>query len=178
MLSTKDFETRANALFESCRGRWKAKLSKGLPHGVKLVIDPNDVLPFTRRKFQSWLWKQAGLQVILCPYCRAPIDVLSCQLDHKTPLIRGGGPELENLQLLCKGCNGSKGNFTHEEYSLIVQFMEGPGASFRQRLEGVMRNGGMATMMRFFPRKDGKDKRAHKSKMQQDSLEFTNLPDF
>ena len=177
MLTTKDFEKRANALFESCRDRWRKKLNKGLPKGVQINIAPEDVLPFSRREFQEWLWSAAGLQAFLCPYCRAAIDVLSCQLDHKTPLIRGGGPELDNLQLLCKGCNGTKGNFTHEEYALIVVFMEGPGASFRQRLEGVMRNGSMATMMRFFPRKDGKDKRARKTKVQ-DSLEFTDLPEF
>lgn len=176
MLTTKDFEKRANQLFESCRERWKKKLQKGLPKGATLDIAPEDVLPFTRRRFQQWLWNAIGLQAICCPYCRAAMDVLSMQLDHKTPLRRGGGPELDNLQPICKGCNGTKGEFTHEEYSLIVLFMEGPGASFRQRLEGVMRNGGMATMMRFFPGRD-KAKKKRPSKMQ-DSLEFTDLPDF
>ena len=175
MLTTKDFERRANQLFESCRDRWRKKLNKGLPKGIQLNIKPEDVLPFSRREFQAWLWDAVGLQAIQCPYCRAVIDVMTLQLDHKTPLIRGGDPELANLQLLCKGCNGSKGNFTHEEYTLIVIFMEGPGASFRQRLEGVMRNGGMATMMRFFPRDKSKQKRPTKV---QDSLEFTDLPDF
>jgi hypothetical protein len=79
-------------------------------------------------------------------------------LDHKTPLRRGGGPEIENLQAICKGCNGSKGEFTHEEYSALVVWMEGAGSMVRKRLEGVMRNGGMATMTRFFPRKEKKQK--------------------
>ena len=50
MLTTKDFEKRANQLFESCRDRWKKKLQKGLPKGVILDIAPEAVLPFTRRQ--------------------------------------------------------------------------------------------------------------------------------
>lgn len=119
-------------------------------------VFPDSILPFSRNKFHEWLWQQMGLQAILCPYCRTPIDILSMQLDHKTPLHRGGGPELDNLQAICKGCNGSKGEFTHEEYAALVAFMESAGVLFRKRLEGVMRNGGMATMTRFFPRKEKK----------------------
>ena len=174
MLSTKDFEKRANALFESCRDRWRKKLQKGMPKDVKLIIPVDDILPFTRRQFHKWLWDAVGLQAVACVYCRAPIDVLSLSLDHKTPLRRGGGPELDNLQVICKGCNGSKGQFAHEEYVLIVAFMDGPGASFRQRLEGVLRNGEMATMTRFFPRDKGKKKAPTKT---QDSLYFSDIPD-
>ena len=172
MLSTKDFEKRANALFESCRDRWRKKLQKGMPKGVKLEIAPEDVLPFTRREFQTWLWSQTGLSAFPCPYCRAAMDIVSLSLDHKTPLRRGGGPELLNLQVVCKGCNGSKGQFTHEEYTLLVSFMDGPGASFRQRLEGVLRNGEMATMTRFFNRKDQPKKVPTKT---QDSLYFSDI---
>jgi hypothetical protein len=174
MLSTKDFEKRANALFGSCRDRWRKVLQKGVPKDVKIEIAPEDVLPFSRREFYKWLWGHAGLQAFPCPYCRAIIDVICLSLDHKTPLRRGGGPELANLQAICAGCNGSKGDFTHEEYSEIVKFMEGPGALFRQRLEGVLRNGGMATMMRFFPRDKGKKKAPTKK---QESLYFSDLPD-
>jgi hypothetical protein len=174
MLSAKDFEKRANTLFESCRDRWRKKLAKGLPKGVELNIALEDILPFTRRWFQQWLWIAVGLNATLCPYCRAPIDIITLSLDHKTPLRRGGGPELDNLQVVCKGCNGSKGQFTHEEYSLLVAFMDGPGASFRQRLEGVLRNGEMASMTRFFPREKGKKKASTKT---QDSLYFSDLPE-
>ena len=175
MLTTQDFEKRANALFESCRGRWKAKLQKRLPKDVKLDIAPNDILPFTRHEFHQWLWYRTGLSAFRCPYCRAMIDIISLSLDHKTPLRRGGGPELDNMQVTCKGCNGSKGQFTHEEYARIVAFMEGPGASFRQRLEGVLRNGEMATMTRFFNRKDQPKKAQPKT---QDSLYFSDLKEF
>lgn len=157
MLDVEQFEKRANQLFESCRARYRKVLQKGLPKGMTMLdIKADSILPVSRREFHQWLWQQMGLQAILCPYCKAPIDVLSMQLDHKTPLRRGGGPEIDNLHAICKPCNGSKGEFTHEEYSALVAFMESAGASFRKRLEGVMRNGGMATMTRFFPRKEKK----------------------
>lgn len=152
MIDKTQFEKRSNQLFESCRTRYRKVLQKGMPKGVALDIKLDAVLPFTRREFQQWLWEQMGLQAILCPYCRTPIDILKMQLDHKTPLRRGGGPEIENLQAICKPCNGSKGEFTHEEYSALVAFMESAGASFRKRLEGVMRNGGVGNMLRNFAR--------------------------
>ena len=152
MLSTKDFETRANALFESCRDRWKKKLEKGLPKNVALNIAPEDVLPFTRREFQQWLWKAIGLQAISCPYCRAAMDVLSMQLDHKVPLRRGGSMAFENRECLCTRCNQVKGELTRDEFLLLVAFMEGPGAHFRQRLEGTLISGGLGKVMKHFPR--------------------------
>ena len=176
MLTTKDFEKRANQLFESCRDRWKKKLQKGLPKGVILDIAPEAVLPFTRRQFQAWLWKQTGLGAFSCIYCRAAIDIVSCQLDHKTPLRRGGGPELDNLQVICKRCNQVKGELSHEEYSILVAFFDGPGASFRQRIEGTLINGGVGKMMRIFPGRD-KTKKKHPTKVQ-DSLEFSEFGEF
>ena len=51
-----------------------------------------------------------------------------------------------------------KGELTSDEFRLLVAFMEGPGAYFRQRLEGTLINGGVGKMMRRFPKqaKDGK----------------------
>lgn len=175
MLTIDDFRKRADALYESCRSRWRNKLQKSMPKGVHLDIPAGEVLPFTRAVFHQWLWKQTGLNAFPCVYCRAPIDILNLSLDHKTPLRRGGGPELENLHLPCAKCNGSKGDFTHEEYLLIVAFMEGPGAHIRARLEGVMRLGQVGNMMRNFPRKKGEKKAP---KMKQSGLAFELQDDF
>lgn len=152
MLTLEQFQTRTKALYGSCRDRWRVKLRKSMPKGVALDILPGDVLPFTQQEFSKWMWAQIGLNAIPCPYCRAPIDILNLSLDHRTPLRRGGGPELSNLQPICKRCNSAKGEFTHEEYLLIVAFMEGAGSHIRQRLEGCLINAGVGNMMRKFPR--------------------------
>jgi HNH endonuclease len=152
MLDIDQFRSRGKQLFDHCRERWRRKLEKELPKGVRLTLRHDEVLPFTRNELIAWLWKQFGLQAHPCPYCSAPIDILSMQLDHKTPLRRGGGPELDNLQCICKRCNQVKGELTHEEFSALLVFMETSGGFFRSRLEGALINGWQGGMMKFFPR--------------------------
>ena len=157
MIDLKHYQKRVAQLYNDERKWWRKELEKqATKAGFVLDVALDEILPYTQAQFGKWLWTKIQLGVILCPYCGAPIDILSMELDHKTPKRRHGGPELSNKQVICRKCNGSKGDFTHEEYVEIVNFMQGPGAPFRQRLEGVMRNGGMATMLRFFPRDKGK----------------------
>jgi hypothetical protein len=156
MLSVDDFRKRSSKLFESCRTRWRTKLEKDLKkQKLSLALSADQILPFTRVQFHKWLWDQMGLQAIPCPFCRAPIDILSMELDHRTPLRRGGGPELQNLEPICRRCNSIKGELTREEYVVLIAFLEGPGAHFRQRLEGSLISGGLGKMLRHFPRKKG-----------------------
>lgn len=138
MLSTDDFKKVASTFYSNSIARWRVVLQRSLPKNVKLNIPAHQVLPYTRQEFLEWLWSQIQLNAIPCLYCRAPIDVISMQLDHKTPFRRGGGPELSNLQIICARCNRAKGSFTYEEYLVLVAFMDGPGAWFRDRLEGVL----------------------------------------
>lgn len=53
-----------------------------------------------------------------CVYCSERITLKSFHADHKTPLSRGGSNWPSNIQLLCAGCNLSKGTKTHDEYIL------------------------------------------------------------
>jgi 5-methylcytosine-specific restriction endonuclease McrA len=172
MIDTEQYKARVAKLFSNDRDRWRKKLEKQTPKGVKIVIPAQDVLPYTQQQFAQWLWSQIQLQAILCPYCRTPIDILSMELDHKTPLRKGGDMSFENRQCICKRCNGCKGAFTHEQYLLIARFMDGPAASFRQQLEGVLANGNHASMLKFFPRQ----KKTKKDGPVQDSLYFSNAP--
>ena len=48
----------------------------------------------------------------VCNYCSKPWE----QVDHMTPLVRGGGNGPDNLQLLCQRHNASKGAWTDAEY--------------------------------------------------------------
>lgn len=53
-----------------------------------------------------------------CNYCEESIAA-SFHVDHIIPITRLGKNSRENLQLLCKSCNSSKNNKTHEEYIAI-----------------------------------------------------------
>jgi 5-methylcytosine-specific restriction endonuclease McrA len=164
------YRKRVAKLFSNDRDRWRRKLEKGLPKGVKLNLAPDAVLPYTQREFENWLWSKIQLQAILCPYCSAPIDILSMELDHKVPVRRGGDMNFENRECICRRCNQAKQDFTDTEFLLIVEFMRGPGAFFRQRLEGVLISGGVGRMMRHFP-KTKKEQPKHT----QDALEFSEF---
>lgn len=50
------------------------------------------------------VWSRDGAA---CVRCRATVDL---QFDHIIPLSRGGGDQAENIQLLCRSCNLSKGS--------------------------------------------------------------------
>ena len=155
MIGPEQYMKRARTLYSNDRDRWRKRLQKKAPKGVILDIPADEVLPYSQAQFVTWLRTQIEYNAVLCPYCRAAIDIISMQLDHKTPLNRGGGPGLDNKQVICARCNSAKGEFTEYEYNLIVEFMNGPGASFRQRLEGVLTNGSMGKMLRNFPKKKG-----------------------
>ncbi len=57
------------------------------------------------------LLKQQGR----CIYCQKNIEN-SFVIEHKIPLSRGGKDCLENIDLVCRPCNTSKGRMTKEEY--------------------------------------------------------------
>lgn len=48
-----------------------------------------------------------------CVYCGSEDDL---SIDHKTPELRGGTHDPENLQTACRACNGAKRDMTHDEY--------------------------------------------------------------
>lgn len=48
-----------------------------------------------------------------CVYCGSEE---SLSLDHKTPEIRGGTHDIDNLQTACISCNGGKRDMTHDEF--------------------------------------------------------------
>jgi 5-methylcytosine-specific restriction endonuclease McrA len=175
MIDMDQYKTRIATLYKNDRDRWRKVLSKGLPKTVKIDIPADKVLPYTQREFGQWLWSQIQLNAVLCPYCRAAIDVLSMELDHKTPLRRGGDMAFTNRECICRRCNTAKGQFTADEFRLLVVFMEGPGAHLRARLEGLLISGGQGQMMRHFPKQKKGDA---KPKHTQEALYFDELGTF
>lgn len=59
----------------------------------------------------------------LCPYCQRTLEEKKCELDHRTPIARGGDDDFENLALCCKWCNHHKHNCTESEWRQKMPFI-------------------------------------------------------
>ena len=51
-----------------------------------------------------------------CAYCGRTHRIRYLEIDHRWPVSRGGGDEIQNLQLLCTPCNMRKGIQSDEEF--------------------------------------------------------------
>jgi 5-methylcytosine-specific restriction endonuclease McrA len=58
----------------------------------------------------------------LCAYCRAPVS-FAVQVDHRTPIARGGRHQLANLAVCCSRCNALKGQLTEVEFRELLSFL-------------------------------------------------------
>lgn len=77
---------------------------------------PGVEVPYTSDEFATWLLTTVGCQAFLCPYCNAPLDVLSMTMDHDRPLKGGGTNEFGNLVPCCADCNTLKGKMNSANY--------------------------------------------------------------
>jgi len=50
---------------------------------------------------------------------RGTIEPDAPEVDHIVPMSRGGGHLRANLQVLCRACNGSKGNQLESEWGIM-----------------------------------------------------------
>lgn len=66
---------------------------------------------FTTKEIKELLIKQDNL----CAVCKCDLT-LGYQIDHKTPLSRGGSNWIDNIQLLCPADNRQKNASTDYEY--------------------------------------------------------------
>ena len=73
--------------------------------------DPRRVIFPRRLKYQ--LFTAQGRR---CAYCGRAHRMDYLEIDHKNPVSRGGGNEVDNLQLLCTPCNMRKGIQTDTEF--------------------------------------------------------------
>ena len=69
-------------------------------------------LPHYRTHKNSLYGQQEGH----CAGCDVLFDIRNLAVDHIVPRSKGGGHNIENLQLLCGGCNSMKGAGAQEEF--------------------------------------------------------------
>lgn len=73
--------------------------------------------PGTRTAWpKGWRESLTRKQNGFCVYCRGRLALSRSHIDHITPVNQGGSNELENLQLLCPGCNLRKSDRTDIEF--------------------------------------------------------------
>lgn len=65
-----------------------------------------------------------------CRYCGGRLDETNFSCDHILPTSRGGSYLFDNLEIICRHCNESKGGLTGEEYAILwtaLRQMDSPG---------------------------------------------------
>ncbi len=77
------------------------------------ALEHNAIDTLTATDIKLAFEKQCGLCAGI--HCRIPMGH-KYTIDHKTPFFRGGNNTPDNIQLLCKPCNSSKGIRTMEEW--------------------------------------------------------------
>ena len=74
-----------------------------------------------------------------CVYCGHRRTASSLEIDHMTPVVRGGSNDVSNLQVICRPCNQRKGLQTDLEFRTRYRRLVGttpltpPGRRISQR---------------------------------------------
>jgi len=118
------FQKHCRKLYASFERRFSEKSDKNgriIRHGI--------AIPFTVEQLEKWLddkFIPKNLDApktqgdwIPCKYCGVAIFWQTCAIDHETPIKRGGGPGLDNLDCICRECNQEKGGLMPPEYVLL-----------------------------------------------------------
>ena len=86
---------------------------------VMLTIRPNErrIRPTERTAWPRGLKQQLMTrQDNTCVYCGCRRTAPSFDIDHMTPVVRGGSNATNNLQVICRPCNQRKGLQTDQEF--------------------------------------------------------------
>lgn len=58
-----------------------------------------------------------------CAYCGCEIELREMQVDHVTPLRKGGTDTLDNMLPACRSCNHYKSTLTVQQFRQMVERM-------------------------------------------------------
>lgn len=105
-------------------GEWRRLYARFIIKALPGFIPPKPPTPKTveKHKRKAGLRKKFGKELYIkqdfkcanpsCVWSEQNIYYDSMDLDHIVPVSKGGSNELDNLQLLCRRCNGKKSNKT------------------------------------------------------------------
>lgn len=82
------------------------------PRSNERLIRPTMRVPWPYGLKQQLLSRQNNT----CVYCGDRRPDRAFEIDHMTPVLRGGSNEFDNLQVICRPCNMRKGIQTDEEF--------------------------------------------------------------
>lgn len=112
------------------------KKSQQLRQGMRTRSNEGSFVP-TSKELESWL---KSIIPFVCYYTGVPLKPTDFSVDHKQPLNRGGGNEIDNLCVCTKQINTTKGNMTENEFRCLLDFL----SSWEDNGEMVLRRLRMA----------------------------------
>jgi 5-methylcytosine-specific restriction endonuclease McrA len=129
VIEPKQVRERASKLYYDIKRRsepklWKTGRLRGRTRWAGVPV------PYSSDDFAAWLMQTIGCNAFPCPYCGAPLDVLSMVLDHDVPLHSGGTNEFSNLVPTCRDDNELKGSMTGADYRIfrrLIRQLSPPG---------------------------------------------------
>ena len=108
--------------------RWKAKCSR-----------------WKREYRVTDLWIEAQMRTP-CPYCGWRMEQKTASLDHMVPISRGGMCDMANSQLIHMRCNDQKGNFTDDEFRMLLVFVRTKMPQMEKNLLARLKQGWRASL--------------------------------
>lgn len=67
-----------------------------------------------------------------CKYCGASLTIHNMVCDHMVSISNGGPSIKSNLQIICARCNTRKGPLSHQNYQVIVNWLENRNDDIKQ----------------------------------------------
>lgn len=119
-----DEETRVEVVSKTKEKRMEAAKFFSIKNGISINEALAEIKRRKRRKdgirqrSVKRKWKLIIRDGELCFYCKSKSEIT---VDHIVPLCDGGTGRLENLRLVCRGCNNKKGRLSNEDFEFILR---------------------------------------------------------